>query len=194
MAKVDVVRASAAVRALLEALGEDITRAGIKDTPDRVARAYVELLGGRELDPVKLLATSFEEGDGSVVAVRGIEFSSLCEHHLLPFTGRAFVAYVPARVGDLGYRVLGLSKLPRLVDLYAARLQIQERLTNDIAGALEQHAGVRGAAVVLRAEHSCARCRGTRKVGIEYVTRALRGTLADDPQLRAEVLALESER
>jgi len=187
-AEVDMARVARGVREMLLGLGEDPDREGLEDTPLRVARAYRELMAGEAEDAGAHLSRVFRqhqaEGDG-VVILRGIRFVSLCEHHLLPFTGVAHVAYLP----DHG-QVVGLSKLARTVDVFARRLQLQERLTAQVADALVEHLAPRGVAVVVEAEHSCLRLRGARKDEAHMVTTAFRGSLADDRTLRAEVMGL----
>ncbi|HVO22473.1 MAG TPA: GTP cyclohydrolase I FolE [Candidatus Margulisiibacteriota bacterium] len=183
----DLPRIERAVREMLFAVGEDPDRDGLVETPRRVARAYAELLGGLREDPAQHLGRVFEhrtEND-DLVLVRDIEFSSLCEHHLLPFTGTAQVAYLP----DKG-RVVGLSKIARTVDVFARRPQLQERLTADIADAISEHLEARAVAVVVRAEHLCLRMRGAAKRGADMVTTAFRGEFARNQSLRAEVLGL----
>jgi GTP cyclohydrolase IA len=185
--EVDVARVARGVREILLGLGEDPDREGLRETPARVARAYRELIAGTREDAGEHLARVFDQeskGD-DVVVLRGIGFVSVCEHHLLPFTGVAHVAYLPG-----GGRVAGLSKLARTVDVYARRLQLQERLTSQVADALIEHLAPRGAAVVVEAEHSCLRLRGARKEDTHMVTTAFRGALADDRTLRGEVLSL----
>lgn len=183
----DLPRIERAVREMLFALGEDPDRDGLVETPRRVARAYVELLGGLREDPAQHLGRVFEhrtEND-DLVLVRDIEFSSLCEHHLLPFTGTAQVAHLPAKG-----RVVGLSKIARTVDVFARRPQLQERLTADIADAISKHLEARAVAVVVRAEHLCLRMRGAAKRGADMVTTAFRGEFERNQSLRVEVLGL----
>ena len=183
----DLPRIERAVREMLFAVGEDPDRDGLIETPRRVARAYAELLGGLREDPAEHLGRVFEhrtEND-DLVLVRDIEFSSLCEHHLLPFTGTAQVAYLPAKG-----RVVGLSKIARTVDVFARRPQLQERLTADIADAIWKHLEARAVAVVVRAEHLCLRMRGAAKRGADMVTTAFRGEFERNQALRAEVLGL----
>jgi GTP cyclohydrolase IA len=184
---VDVAQVERGVREMLLGLGEDPDREGLLDTPQRVARAYVELLAGSKEDAGEHLARVFsqEQAGDDVVVLKGIRFVSLCEHHLLPFTGVAHVAYLPSQG-----RVTGLSKLARTVDVFARRLQMQERLTSGVADALVEHLDPRGVAVVVEAEHSCLRVRGARKEDAEMVTTAFRGALEHDRGLRAEVLSL----
>ena len=183
----DLPRIERAVREMLFAVGEDPDRDGLVETPRRVARAYAELLGGLREDPAQHLGRVFEHGteNDDLVLVRDIEFSSLCEHHLLPFTGTAQVAYLPAKG-----RVVGLSKIARTVDVFARRPQLQERLTADIADAISKHLEARAVAVVVRAEHLCLRMRGAAKRGADMVTTAFRGEFARSQSLRAEVLGL----
>jgi len=186
-ANVDQARIERAVREILSAIGEDPDRDGLLDTPGRVARAYVEMFAGLGADASAHLAKQFDQeqaGDDAVM-LRNIQFTSMCEHHLLPFTGRAHVAYLP----DHG-KVTGLSKLARTVDVFARRPQLQERLTAQIADALVEHLHPRGVAVVLEAEHSCLKLRGAEKHDAEMVTSAFRGALEHDRALRSEVLQL----
>ena len=182
---VDQRRIAAAVREILAAIGEDPDRDGLLDTPERVARAWGELVGGYGRDVELLLGTTFDIAHDEMVLVKDIEVVSLCEHHLLPFTGVAHVAYIPSADG----RVTGLSKLARLVELYARRLQVQERLTTQIADALVEHLGARGVMVVVEAEHTCMTMRGVRKPGSSTVTSAVRGQLRD-AATRAEAMSL----
>ncbi|GAB2970566.1 MAG TPA: GTP cyclohydrolase I FolE [Actinotalea caeni] len=181
----DEEAAIAAVRALLAALGEDPDREGLRDTPRRVARAYKEAFSGLGLEPGDVLQTFFEIGHDELVLVRDIEVYSTCEHHLLPFHGVAHVGYIPAVDG----RVTGLSKLARLVDVYAKRPQVQERLTSQVADALMEQLGARGAIVVIECEHLCMSMRGVRKPGSRTVTSAVRGSL-HNPTTRAEAMSL----
>ena len=183
-AQVDVPRIEKAVREILLAVGEDPDREGLLKTPNRVARAYSELMAGLRQDPKAHLKTVFTERYDEVVLLRDIEFHSLCEHHLLPFTGRAHVAYLPDG------KVVGLSKLARLVEGYARRPQVQERLTTPIADALMQELNPIGAACVIEAVHTCMTIRGAKKHGSIMVTSALRGIFKENPASRAEILAL----
>jgi len=183
-AKVDVPRIERAVREILLAVGEDPDREGLLKTPNRVARAYGELLAGLQDDPKRHLKTVFTEQYDEVVLLRDIEFHSLCEHHLLPFTGYAHVAYLPAG------KVVGLSKLARLVDGFARRPQVQERLTSQIADALMEELNPVGAACVLEASHTCMTIRGAHKHGSTMVTSALRGIFKENPSSRSEMLSL----
>ena len=179
---IDLVRAQAAVADLLHAVGEDAAREGLVGTPERVARMYSELLAGRNEDPIALLAVGYEEAHGELVVMRDISFYSLCEHHLLPFFGLAHLAYLPAG------RVAGASKLLRVVEAIAGRLQLQERLTNEIAETLEEGLRPQAVAVVVQAEHLCISMRGVRKPGARMSTYAMRGLFQHDPLQRAQVL------
>ncbi len=182
----DKPRVEAAVRELLVAIGEDPDREGLLGTPDRVARACEEIFGGMQEDPsLHLLKQFHEPGNENMVIVRDIPFNSMCEHHLLPFTGKAHVCYLP-RDG----RITGLSKLARCVTGYAHRPQLQERLTEQIADALELRLEPRGVLVVLEAEHSCMSMRGIRSVGSSTVTSAVRGWFKEDLKAREEALKL----
>ncbi len=181
---VDRPRAEAAVRELLLALGEDPDREGLRDTPRRVTAAFEETFGGRDVDLPKLLAVGFEEGHDEMVILRDIPFFSTCEHHLMPFHGVAHVGYVP------NGRVVGLSKLARLVDAVARRPQLQERLTAQIADMLESTLHTQGAAVAVEAEHLCMQMRGIKKPGSRMLTSAMRGSFRDQQETRAEFLSL----
>ncbi len=183
-ARVDIPRIEKAVREILIAVGEDPNREGLIKTPNRVARAYGELMAGLQDDPKRHLKTVFTEEYDEVVLLRDIEFHSLCEHHLLPFTGRAHVAYLPDG------KVVGLSKLARLVEGYARRPQVQERLTTQIADALMEELAPIGAACVIEATHTCMTIRGAKKHGSTMVTSALRGIFKENPSSRAEILTL----
>jgi GTP cyclohydrolase I len=182
---VDTERAMAAVRELLLAVGEDPEREGLRGTPERVASMYAELLSGMREDPGEHLEVTFSAGHDEMVMVRDIAFASLCEHHLVPFIGRAHVAYIPSANGA----ITGLSKLARLVDGYARRLQVQEQLTTEIADAMERALRPRGTLVVLEAEHLCMSMRGVRKPGTLTVTSAVRGLFRTDVATRAEAMA-----
>lgn len=184
-ANIDLQRASAAVRELLIAVGEDPDREGLRDTPDRVARAYAEAFVGLSQKPEDVLSRTFDVDHDELVLVKDIEVYSTCEHHLVPFHGKAHVAYIPSPDG----RVTGLSKLARLVDVYAKRPQVQERLTGQIAAAIMEHLGAQGALVVLECEHLCMSMRGVRKPGARTITSAVRGSLRD-PTTRAEAMSL----
>jgi GTP cyclohydrolase I len=181
---VDLERAAAAVREILIAIGEDPDRDGLKETPERVARAYEEMFTGLETDPAEVLSKTFEIDHDEMVLVRDIEVWSTCEHHLLPFTGVAHVAYIPAKG-----RITGLSKLARLVDAYAKRPQVQERLTTQVADALVEHLHPQGVMVVIECEHLCMTMRGVRKPGAKTVTSAVRGVM-NSPATRAEAMSL----
>jgi GTP cyclohydrolase I len=181
---IDLPRIEKAVREILIAIGENPEREGLLKTPARVARAYAEMMSGLREDPRQHLKTVFHERYDEIVLLRDIEFNSLCEHHLLPFTGRAHVAYLPDG------KVAGLSKLARLVEGYARRPQVQERLTTQIADALMEELSPVGAACVIEATHTCMTVRGARKPGSIMVTSALRGIFKESPSSRAEVLAL----
>lgn len=181
----DRERAERAVRELLIAVGEDPDREGLLDTPARVARAYEEIFGGMRLTADDVLTTTFDLGHDELVIVRDIEVYSTCEHHLVPFHGVAHVGYIP---GDDG-RITGLSKLARLVDVYAKRPQVQERLTSQVADALMRILQPKGAIVVISCEHLCMSMRGVRKPGARTMTSAVRGALTD-PATRAEAMAL----
>jgi GTP cyclohydrolase IA len=178
--------AEAAVRTLLRWAGDDPTREGLLETPARVARAYEEFFSGYEIDPVALLERTFEETDGydEVVLLRDIRLESHCEHHMVPIIGRAHVAYLPH------HRVVGISKLARVVDAYARRLQIQEKLTAQIANTIQQVLEPRGVAVVIEAAHQCMTTRGIHKSGVTMVTSRMLGAFRDDPTTRREVLAM----
>ena len=182
---VDMPRVARAVREILLAIGEDPDREGLEDTPSRVARAYRELMRGTREDAGTHLGTVFAEGGDEIVVVRGIELYSMCEHHMLPFAGVAHVAYLPA-----DGRVVGLSKIARAVDTFARRLQVQERLTRQVANAMVEHLSPRGVSVVVECEHACMRMRGVAKHGASMTTVAHRGVFADDKALRSEVMAL----
>jgi GTP cyclohydrolase I len=182
----DAPRIEAAVREILIGIGEDPDREGLRDTPGRVARAYRELFAGLDGDPDEVLARTFSENHDELVLVRDIPMFSMCEHHLLPFHGVAHVAYLPGPDG----RVTGLSKLARLVDLYARRPQVQERLTTQVADALDRALDARGVIVVIDAEHQCMSARGVRKPGSRTTTSAVRGTLKSSASTRAEALGL----
>lgn len=178
--------AEAAVRTLLAYTGDDVDREGLVDTPARVVRAYDEWFGGYELDPLELLQRTFEEVEGydEVVVLRGIRLESHCEHHMVPIIGEAHVAYLPNN------RVVGISKLARVVEAYGKRLQVQEKLTAQIADAIDDALNPLGVAVVVRAQHLCMTTRGVRKPGVSMLTSAMRGAFRDEPDARAEVLTL----
>jgi GTP cyclohydrolase IA len=178
---IDLARAQRAARELLTALGCDLTDESVRDTPRRMAEAYAELLTAR---PFKATTFPNDEGYDELVVARDIPFHSLCEHHLLPFHGVAHVGYLP------GERIVGLSKLGRVVDLYARRLQVQERLTTQVARWLREELEPRGVGVVIEAEHLCMSLRGVQKPGARTITSALHGVVRDDPRTRQEFLAL----
>ena len=182
---VDQPRIAAAVREILLAIGDDPDRDGLRDTPQRVARSYAELFAGLSQDPAEVIGTTFDVSHEELVLVKDIEVASCCEHHLLPFTGVAHVGYIPQKDG----RVAGLSKIARLVDVYARRPQVQERLTTQIAEAMVEQLHARGVIVVVEAEHSCMTLRGVRKPGSKTVTSAVRGVLRDSAT-RAEAMSL----
>ncbi len=178
--------AEAAVHTLLRWAGDDPTREGLRGTPDRVVRSYEEFFAGYFVDPVALLERTFEETDGydEIVLLRDIRLESYCEHHMVPIIGRAHVAYLPHR------RVVGISKLARLVDAYAKRLQIQEKLTAQIANTIRDVLQPRGVAVIIEAQHQCMTTRGTHKPGVSMVTSRMLGAFRDDPSTRRELLAM----
>ncbi|MGH7067828.1 MAG: GTP cyclohydrolase I FolE [Acetobacteraceae bacterium] len=178
--------AEEAVRVLLRWAHEDPAREGLLDTPERVVRAYEEFFSGYEVDPVEFLKRTFEETDGydEIVVLRDIRIESHCEHHMLPIIGKAHVAYLPGR------RVVGISKLARVVEAYAKRLQIQEKLTAQIANTINEVLQPRGVAVVIEAEHQCMSTRGVHKPGVGMVTSHMLGAFRDDPATRRELHAL----
>ena len=186
--EVDLRAIEGAVRTILKAIGEDPDRPGLEDTPRRVARMYREMFAGLRLDPARHLRVSFPEEYDEMVLVRDISFTSMCEHHLLPFSGVAHVAYIP------NGRVTGLSKLARVVDEVARRPQVQERMTGQIADMVEQELDSQGVAVVVSAEHSCMSIRGIRKPGSRTVTSALRGVFKTNESSRAEVMSLINQK
>ncbi len=183
---IDTGRIERAVREILLAIGEDPDRDGLVDTPARVARAYAEQFAGLFQLPEDVLTTVFDAGHDELILVRDIEVYSTCEHHLVPFFGLAHVAYIPNEKGQ----ITGLSKLARLVDVYARRPQIQERMTSQIADALMAVLEPRGALVVIEAEHLCMSMRGVRKPGAKTVTSAVRGSIRDSDRTRAEAMSL----
>lgn len=178
--------AEAAVRTLLMWAGDDPNREGLRGTPDRVVRSYDEFFGGYRVDPVALLERTFEETDGydEIVLLRDIRLESYCEHHMVPIIGRAHVAYLPH------HRVVGISKLARVVDAYAKRLQIQEKLTAQIANTINDVLQPRGVAVIVEAQHQCMTTRGVHKPGVSMVTSRMLGAFRDDPSTRRELLAM----
>jgi GTP cyclohydrolase I len=181
----DYAREEKAVCELLDAIGEDVTREGLLDTPARVARMWAEVIQGASDDPEQHLTKTFEIEHDEMVLVRDIPFTAMCEHHLLPFTGVAHVAYLPGTTG----RFTGLSKVARLVEGYARRLQVQERMTSQIADAMQHMLDPVGVLVVLEAEHSCMSIRGIRKPGSKTVTTSVRGIYRTDSSARAEVMS-----
>ncbi len=181
---VDLKAIEGAVRTILAAVGEDPDREGLLETPRRVAKMYAEMFAGLQLDPGRHLEVTFPEDYDEIVLVRDIEFTSMCEHHLLPFRGKAHVAYIPHG------RVTGLSKLARVVEEVARRPQVQERMTQTIADLVESRLQSSAVAVVISAEHSCMSIRGVRKQGALTVTSAMRGRFREDARSRAEVLSL----
>jgi GTP cyclohydrolase IA len=183
---VDLGRIEKAVREILSAIGEDPERDGLRKTPTRVAQAYAELFAGLRVNPSEVLATTFEAGHRELVLVRDIEVFSLCEHHLLPFHGVAHIGYIPGEDG----RITGLSKLARLVDVYARRPQVQERLTTQVVDMLDAQLKPRGVIAVLECEHMCMAMRGIQKAGSRTVTSAVRGLFQCDEKSRAEALSL----
>ncbi|WP_426563703.1 GTP cyclohydrolase I FolE [Angustibacter sp. McL0619] len=182
---IDQARAEAAVRELLLAIGEDPDRDGLRATPGRVARSFVEVYAGMDQQASDVLTTTFDIGHDELVLVRDIDVYSMCEHHLVPFHGVAHVGYIPNTDG----RVTGLSKLARLVDVFARRLQVQERMTSQIADALVEHLEPRGVLVVIECEHLCMAMRGVRRPGTRTITSAVRGQLRD-AATRAEAMSL----
>ena len=183
---IDEARAAAAIRELLIAVGEDPDRPGLVDTPARVARAYAETFAGLRQDPAEILSTTFDEHHDELVLVKDIPMYSTCEHHLVPFHGRAHIGYIPGEDG----RVTGLSKLARLVEVYARRPQVQERMTGQIADAMADVLKPRGVLVVIEAEHLCMAMRGIRKPGATTVTSAVRGIFRDNAATRGEAMSL----
>lgn len=183
-AAVDLPRIQRAVREILAAVGEDPDREGLLETPARVARMYAEMFSGLHQDPREHTKKFFAEKYDEVVLVRDISFSSMCEHHLLPFTGKAHIAYVP------NGKVIGLSKLARVVEVHARRPQVQERLTEDVANLLVEELGAKGVAVVVEASHSCMTIRGVRKPGSLCVTSAMKGLFRSNLSSRQEVMQL----
>jgi len=182
--EVDLERIAAAVREILVAVGEDPDREGLRGTPTRVARVYSEIFAGLREDPRKYLQVFFTERYDELVVLRDIPFHSMCEHHLLPFAGEAHVAYLP------NGRIVGVSKLARVVEGYARRPQVQERMTNQIADVVMEELQAKGVAIVLRATHLCMTCRGIQKPGAVMVTSALRGGCKSDARTRSEVMML----
>lgn len=185
MTKINRAQIEEAVRLILEAIGEDPNREGLLDTPKRVAKMYEEVFSGMDVDPKEYFETIFTEEHEELVLVKDIPFYSMCEHHLVPFFGKAHVAYIPKNG-----RVTGLSKLARAVDAVARRPQLQERMTAEVADAMMEKLEPHGAMVIIEAEHMCMSMRGVRKPGSTTVTTAVRGVLAEDTQARTEILSL----
>ena len=181
---VDLKRIAAAVREILLAVGEDPDREGLRDTPDRVARMYEEMFSGLRKDPAAFLRTTFAEKYDEMVLVKNIGFESMCEHHLLPFFGKVHIAYLP------NGRVVGLSKLARIVEVLSHRPQVQERMTEELADLVMQELDARGAGVVVEAAHTCMSIRGVRKTESVCTTSAMRGTFTSNPATRSEFMAL----
>ena len=181
----DTKKIEKAVRDILTAVGEDPKRRDIKDTPKRVAEMYEEILAGTKLDPEKELEIIFEKDHDEIILLKNIPLYSICEHHLLPFIGKAHVAYIPSN-----NRVTGLSKLARVVDIFAKRLQVQERLTTDIADIIMKKLKPKGVMVIIEAEHLCISMRGVSKPGIMTITSAVRGIFRKNEKTRAEAMAL----
>jgi GTP cyclohydrolase IA len=186
----DLPRIERAIRELLLAVGEDPDREGLRDTPARVARALTEQFAGLRLEPADVLTTIFDADHEEMVLVRDIEVYSTCEHHLVPFFGRAHVGYIPNEKGQ----ITGLSKLARLVDVYARRPQVQERMTSQIADAMMQTLEPRGVIVIIEAEHLCMSMRGVRKPGAQTVTSAVRGSFLTSETTRLEAMSLLTNR
>ncbi len=178
-----------AVKTLLRYMGEDPDREGLMETPDRVCRAWVEMTEGYRMSPEKVLSTTFEGNSDEMIVLKDIEFTSCCEHHLLTFSGRAHVAYLPANG-----RIVGLSKLARIVDVFAKRLQVQERMTQQIAESIKKELNPAGVAVVVEGQHSCMCVRGVRKQGASMVTSSLHGVFRDNSATRAEFMSLISRK
>lgn len=181
---VDLNRISNAVREILLAIGENPDREGLKKTPQRVAKMYAEMFKGMNVDPAEHLKTVFEEKYDEMVVLRDVPFNSMCEHHLMPFEGKAHIAYLP------NGKIVGLSKLARVVDAFAHRPQVQERLTTQIADILVKELAAKGVAVVMEAVHTCMTCRGVRKPGSVMVTSAIRGECCTSGATRAEIMSL----
>ena len=188
--RMDLDKVAQGVRLILEGVGEDPNRDGLRKTPERVAKMYAECFAGLYADPASYFETTFDENHEEMVLVRDIPFYSMCEHHLAPFFGRAHVAYVPAEDG----RICGISKLARLVDAFARRPQVQERLTSQIADTLVEQLHPQGVIVVMEAEHLCMSMRGVKKPGSKTTTSAVRGLFRRNPATRAEALSLIFQR
>ena len=186
---IDTEKIEAAVLQILQAIGEDPEREGLRDTPARVARMYAEIFAGLHQDPTQMLNVSFSEFHDELVLVKDIPLYSMCEHHLLPFYGKTHIAYIP-RDG----KVVGISKLARVAECFAQRPQLQERLTSQIADCINDTLNPLGVAVVIEAEHMCMNLRGVRKAGAQTVTSAVRGAFEKNPQTRAELLSLIQQK
>jgi GTP cyclohydrolase I len=186
----DREKIEAGVRLILEGVGEDVNREGLLDTPRRVADMYEEIFAGISADPAEHFCVTLNEGHQEMVLVRDIPLYSVCEHHLVPFMGRAHVAYIPGKEG----RICGLSKLARVVDVFAKRPQVQERMTSQIADTIVEHLDPVGVIVVIEAEHLCMSMRGVKKPGSETVTSAVRGLFERNPATRAEAMSLITDR
>ena len=182
----DAKKIEEGVKLILEGVGEDVGREGIKKTPERVAKMYEEIFSGTDVDPADLFKTTFDEGHTEMVLVKDIPFYSMCEHHLMPFFGTAHVAYIPSKDG----RICGISKLARLVDVYAKRPQVQERLTTQVANTLMEQLKPMGVMVVMEAEHLCMSMRGIKKPGSKTTTSAVRGVFEKSDKTRSEALRL----
>ena len=182
----DAKKIEEGVKLILEGVGEDVGREGIKKTPERVAKMYEEIFSGADVDPKDLFKTTFDEGHTEMVLVKDIPFYSMCEHHLMPFFGVAHVAYIPGENG----RICGISKLARLVDVFAKRPQVQERLTTQIANTLTEQLNPMGVMVVMEAEHLCMSMRGIKKPGSKTTTSAVRGVFDKSDKTRSEALRL----
>ena len=182
----DIKKIEKGVRLILKGIGEDVDREGLKKTPERVAKMYEEVFAGLKQEPAELFKTTFDENHREMVLVRDIPFYSMCEHHLMPFFGSAHIAYIPAENG----RVCGLSKLARLLDIYAKRPQVQERLTKQVADTLMEELNPLGVIVVIEAEHLCMSMRGTKKPGSKTTTSAVRGAFQSSDKTRNEALSL----
>jgi len=186
---VDLAKVEAGVRLILEGIGEDLDRPGLRETPGRVARMYEEITSGLREDPARVLEAVFDEGHDEMIMVRDIPLFSMCEHHLVPFSGRAHVAYIPNKA----QQITGLSKIARVVDLLSKRPQVQERLTTQVADSLMEILEARGVIVVIEAEHLCMTMRGVKKAGARTITSAVRGQMLD-PATRAEAISLIRSR
>src|SRR5262249_1158284 len=183
-ASIDQPRIRAAVREILLAVGEDPDREGLRETPDRVARMYTEMFAGLHKDPREMLAKTFTQKYDEMVLVKDIHFDSICEHHLLPFLGKAHIGYLP------NGKIVGLSKIPRVLEVLSRRPQVQERMTEELADLLMHHLNARGVGVILEATHTCMTLRGVRKPGSLCTTSAMRGAFRDNQSTRSELMAL----